>query len=241
MLELQTLGRAGLVTDDGRSLDRVLRQPKRFALLVYLAKAREPGSLHRRDVLLARFWPELDLQHARDALNSSLHFLRSEIGEGVLLRRGQEEVGVDHGQLRCDAVTFEQLVRDAHHECAVSLYHGDFLEGFHIPDSPDFGEWLDIERPRMRDLALHACAELAKDVLARGALEEAADWSRRALAIDPDYVPAILTLMQSLKALGDVTGVIRHYDQVRQRFDREYGVQLPQRIRELFEEIQRRP
>jgi len=41
----------------------VLAQPKRVALLAYLAAA-TPRRLHRRDSLLALFWPELDQEHA---------------------------------------------------------------------------------------------------------------------------------------------------------------------------------
>ena len=59
MMILQTLGSIRLVRDDGTEMDELLRQPKRFALLAYLASPR-PGVWHRRDVLLAVFWPNLD-------------------------------------------------------------------------------------------------------------------------------------------------------------------------------------
>src|SRR5262245_12921902 len=56
MLHLTTLGVARSTPDR--------LQPKRLALLAYLAIARPRGA-HRRDALVAIFWPELDQHGAR--------------------------------------------------------------------------------------------------------------------------------------------------------------------------------
>ena len=59
----------------GAELRSVLAQPKRLALLGYLAAATPPGP-QRPDTLLGLFWPELDDEHARNALSKAVHFLR---------------------------------------------------------------------------------------------------------------------------------------------------------------------
>jgi DNA-binding SARP family transcriptional activator len=61
--ELRVLGGAGLHAVGGGEVHSVLAQPKRFALLVYLALG---GVLrmHRRDALLGLFWPESDAERA---------------------------------------------------------------------------------------------------------------------------------------------------------------------------------
>ena len=64
MIELRLLGRLSLTGADGRDVRALLGQPRRLALLAYLAAASPPG-FHRRDNLLALFWPELDQEHAR--------------------------------------------------------------------------------------------------------------------------------------------------------------------------------
>ena len=79
-IELRTLGRVTLRGIDGTEVEEVVHQPKRLALLVYLAMA-EPRGFHRRDSLLALFWPELPEKRARNALNKTLHFLRSHLGD----------------------------------------------------------------------------------------------------------------------------------------------------------------
>src|ERR1051326_3952393 len=67
MIELRVLGEIGLRVMHGGALHAVAAQPKRMALLVYLALA-SPRGFHRRDQLLALFWPEADGTRARGAL-----------------------------------------------------------------------------------------------------------------------------------------------------------------------------
>src|SRR6185503_7465343 len=100
MLRLRTFGSVDLQGPDDRDLRSVLAQPKRLALLIYLAAAR-PSGVHRRDELLALFWPDLDDTRARDALNQALRFLRQAVGADVFVRRGGEDVGVDPAVLWC--------------------------------------------------------------------------------------------------------------------------------------------
>jgi DNA-binding SARP family transcriptional activator len=69
-----------------------MAQPKRLALLAYLAAA-SPYGFHRRDTLLALFWPETDQGHARTALRKALHFFRHELAPAAILSRGDEEIG----------------------------------------------------------------------------------------------------------------------------------------------------
>src|SRR5205809_2209176 len=103
MIELRMLGRLSLTAADGREVRTLLGQPRRFALLAYLAAATPPG-LHRRDSLVALFWPELDQEHARAALRQALHGLRHALGDGVLVSRGDEDIGLDVARIRCDVV-----------------------------------------------------------------------------------------------------------------------------------------
>src|SRR4030095_15628541 len=102
MMTLHTLGSIRLTRGDGTEVHEVLRQPKRLALLAYLSSPR-PGVWHRRDVLLAAFWPGLDAAHARTALRNSLYVLRQQLDDGTVRTRGDEEVSVDPACLMTDA------------------------------------------------------------------------------------------------------------------------------------------
>src|SRR5256885_3200971 len=105
LIRLRTLGAVDLKDLEGRELRPLLTQPKRLALLTYLALAGSSG-FRRRDTVVALFWPELDEQHARGSLRQALRFLRRSLGEGIIVSRGEEEIGVDRGVLRCDATAF---------------------------------------------------------------------------------------------------------------------------------------
>ena len=57
VVEFRVLGAVTLLSADERELRPVLAQPKRVALLAYVAVA-SPRGFHRRDSLLALFWPD---------------------------------------------------------------------------------------------------------------------------------------------------------------------------------------
>src|SRR5437016_6961057 len=207
LVELRILGGLNLLGAGGRELSSVLAQPKRVALLAYLAAA-TPRRLHRRDSLLALFWPELDQEHARAALRQALHGLRHALGDGVLVTRGDEDIGLDAERIRCDVVEFARAAEAGRLADALDLYRGDLLEGFFIRGAPEFEQWLEDERVRLKVVALRSATLLAE----RGGLTESAQWGRRALRIAPLDEPTLRRLMQSLDRLGDRAGALDAYE-----------------------------
>src|SRR2546422_2382269 len=193
VVEFRILGALNLLGADGRELTSVLAQPKRVALLAYLAAA-TPHRLHRRDSLVALFWPELDQEHARAALRQALHGLRRALGEGVVVSRGDEDIGLDADEIRCDVVEFERAAEAGRPADALDLYRGDLLEGFFIRGAPAFEQWLEDERARLKVLALRNATLLAE----RGGLAESVRWGRRALRIAPLDEPTLRRLMPTL-------------------------------------------
>ena len=157
MLRLSLLGPVELTREDGTSVQSVLAQPKRVALLAYLALA-NPGGFCRRDTLLALFWPESDEAHARRALNQALYFLRRSLGDEVIVSRGDEEVGLNSASLTVDAIQLGVLLTQGRVEEAASLYRGELLEGFHADASVEFDHWAERQRHRLRDQAARAHA-----------------------------------------------------------------------------------
>src|SRR5213596_3697281 len=129
MIELRMLGRLSLTGADGLEVRGLLGQPRRLALLAYLAAA-SPQGFHRRDTLLALFWPELDQEHARAALRQALHVVRGSLGAEVVLTRGDEEIGLDFDRLSCDVVAFDHAVAAGRFGEALDRYQGHLLDGF---------------------------------------------------------------------------------------------------------------
>ncbi|HEY3011949.1 MAG TPA: hypothetical protein VGJ36_04320 [Gemmatimonadales bacterium] len=176
MIELRTLGALELTSADSAAVGSVLAQPRRAALLCYLALASRRG-FHRRDTLFSLFWPEYNAEQARHALRQSVYVLRRALGAKTIVSRGDEELALAPEQIRCDVWEFEAAIDQGRPAAAVALYRGELLVGFHISDAPDFERWLDQERSRLRERAGEAgwalAAERERDGDTAGAIEAA--------------------------------------------------------------------
>jgi DNA-binding SARP family transcriptional activator/tetratricopeptide (TPR) repeat protein len=222
MIQLQTLGRVRLQGDrSGGEAGPASAQPKRLALLAYLALMSERGPV-RRDVLLALFWPELGDEEARRALRQALHYLRRVVGEEVLVGAG-EELSVSRERFTCDAVEVERLVAAGEPGRALSLYEGDFLAGFHVPDvAPELEEWVDRTRSRLRRHASTAAWTASEAAESAGQGDQAVLLGRRACELEPDQEGGWRRLMILQDRLGDRAGALRTYDEFAARQRREF-------------------
>src|SRR5256712_12386907 len=224
MVEFRLLGTLSLTTTDGREAGSLLSQPRRLALLAYLAAA-TPRGPHRRDTLLALFWPELDQDHARAALRQSLHVLRSALGADAMVSRGDEEIGLDFDQIWCDVSAFDHAIDGGELEQALDLYRGDLLEGFFISDAPEFEQWLETERRRLRDMASRAARRLGERCEGDGNLTTAAHWARRAMELAPYDEALLRRLISVLDRHGDRAGALHAYEEFSARLAEEYEAQ----------------
>lgn len=235
MIELYTLGRIDLYGPDGRAVNPVLARPKRLALLCYLALT-HPRDYCRRDTLLPLFWPELDQTHARVALRKAVHSLRQSLGAHVLLSRGDDEIGLAPGALRCDAAEF--LDAAAHPTPAtLRLYAGDLLPGLYVTGAPDFERWLAAERQRLRGQAAEAAWALAGRERDGSA---AVAWARRALALAPDDEVGLRRLLCLLDRLGDRAGAARAFEDFSRYLATELELQPSAETLALVDAIRRR-
>jgi DNA-binding SARP family transcriptional activator/TolB-like protein len=232
------LGTLQLSATDGRDLTALARQSKRTALLVYLAAA-VPNGFHRRDTLLALFWPELDETHARAALSQALYVLRNALGDQGVVTRGDDEVGLSPDVVWCDVRAFEQALDAGQPAEALALYRGGLLEGFLVSDAPEFGRWLDRERERLRDRAAEGAWALAKARAAARDVVQAARWARWAAALAPADEVAIRRLMTLLRELGDRAAALRAYEAFADRLTQEYELEPSAETRALVETLRR--
>ena len=223
MVRLQILGNVDLRRDDGGRVAKLERQPKRMALLSYLA-ATHPEQLHRRDVLVDVFWPDLNPLRGRAALRQSLYFLRRAVGESVLISEG-DGVGIEPDRLWCDARAFQALLAEGVRERALALYQGDLLPGFHVSGARGFERWMDEERARLRGMAARAASELSLAEERTGNLLAALEWSRRRLALDPVNERALRHILALRDRLGDRAGAEREYREFVRRLDDEYELE----------------
>ncbi|HMU61985.1 MAG TPA: BTAD domain-containing putative transcriptional regulator, partial [Gemmatimonadales bacterium] len=222
MIRLKSFGNLDLRGADGE-LRGILTQPKRLALLLRLA-AERPGTFLRRDTLLAMFWPELDTAGARNALRQALFHLRRELGDGVLVNRGDDEVGLDPRLFQSDITEFEEAAATGRWEVALDLLGGELAPGLFVSDASGFEEWLEAKRAELHRRAAGGAWGLAREAEAAGVPSAAAAWARRGVQHAPEDEAGVRKLLALLIQAGDTGGAVQVYSAFEERLRREYGV-----------------
>ena len=220
---LTVLGRLELTDATGADQLHHLSQPKRLALLLYLAVAR-PARYHRRDALLALLWPELDGASGRRALRQAIYYLRTRLGAATLPARGVDELGVDPEAITSDLVAFELAMTQGRWLDALRLHQGPLVPGFHCEAaSPDYSDWLDRRRRAIRRQAAEA-ARQSSGGTGSPALGPAIEQLRQAIDAGSFDEGLVRELMRALVRSGDGAGALRLFDHFHDRLERELGV-----------------
>jgi DNA-binding SARP family transcriptional activator len=171
-----------------------------------------PGRPHRRERLADLFWPELDAERARRALNSAIWRLRKLLasdpesqGSDSLQTVGSETVLAPAPWLDIDASALEHaatlvlkqpsILDDALALSRITVvlhrYEGPFLDG-------DDGDWILEERERLHSLFLRAATLVVWRLGLTEQYHEAIRLARRALRFDPyreELVRTLITLL----------------------------------------------
>lgn len=238
MIRVRMLGAVDLRAADGTQLHSVLRQPKRLAVLIYLALS--GSAFHRRDRLLSLFWPESDEERARRSLTQQIFQLRQVLGRDVIVNRGDDEIGIAENALWSDVRAFDDLIRTGRDEEAMALYGGELLPSFMIDDAPDFERWLDEQRNRLVEAASAACARLSLAAESERDFAKAIQWTRRSIAIQPLSEASHRNLIRQLDASGDRAAALHAFDELTAMLQREFEAEPSAETRELIANIRAR-
>jgi DNA-binding SARP family transcriptional activator len=227
-VQLDVLGRIGLrvAGPDPAAVpaDAVLVQPKRLALLVWMA-LRRPGGLVRRDELLGVFWPASDEARARASLRQALQFLRRNLGAHAIVNRGVGEVGIDPAHVDCDAVAFLNAIDRGDDDIALDRYGGDLLPGFILDGAHEFDRWLQSERQRLRAAAIAAALRMAERAQVDGDDSRAAERLARALRLEPTDESVARRLMAVLARSGNRAAALATYAALADRLHGEFELE----------------
>lgn len=235
-----------LATVDDKPL-MAFRTKAAQALLIYLTC--EGGDAHRREHLMALLWPGLPQKSAQACLRQTLYLLKQAIpkvqvrcgGETVpllLADRGSVQVNPE-AEFELDVARFKSLLAGPLEgwPVAVSLYRGDFLADFYLPDSAPFEEWVLARREALRRRALDALGRLAGDALEGGEIEAAESYARRQIEVDDLRESGHRLLMQALALSGKRTEALAQYDALRLLLERELGAEPSAETAALYEDI----
>ncbi len=226
MIHLKVMGPTELVQSDGRSVQSVLSQPKRLALLSYLALEGTKGPC-RRDTLLALFWVERDDAQARNSLRQAIHFLRRSLGRDLLETTGDDTLRLDGAVVRCDVEDFREAVEAGDVDRALSMYEGPLLDGFFVDDAAEFMRWLEIQRQTLHEQVFDLTCSRLQELEEAGDLDGALTLVRAAVRMRPLHEPSARRLMGLLAAAGDRPGAVATFKALQHGLNEELGV-LPE-------------
>jgi tetratricopeptide (TPR) repeat protein len=129
------------------ALGAAAAQRRPLALLALLAIAGEAG--RSRDEVLLHLWPDSTPVRARNVLKQTLYALRRDLGAPDLVLASGERLQLNPAVLTSDVAELEAALDRGEIERALALYRGSFLDGFSLPNVPEFERWAQRERERL--------------------------------------------------------------------------------------------
>ncbi|MGQ0815354.1 MAG: BTAD domain-containing putative transcriptional regulator [Gemmatimonadota bacterium] len=235
---LNVLGTLDLRDANGAPVNSILQQPRRLALLVYLALADRDGMV-KRDTLLGIFWPELTQENGRRALSQAIHFLRRSLGRDAIVSRGNEDIGLSRSVVECDAARFLTAAKTGDLQTATAAHGGDLLPGFFVSGTQEFDQWLEGVREMLRRTAADVFWSSAEEAKQLGQPVSAAACARRAAELASDSESATRRLMEFLESIDDHAGALDAYDGLARRLQTDFEATPSGKTRELAERIRR--
>lgn len=217
------------------------------ALLAYLAV--EADTPHQRRKLAAMFWPEFPESTALSNLRYALSNLRTVIGDRSAhppyLEITPQTVRFNADSSIVDASIFERYCSQPRQNPldfqslnqAAELFRGKFLEGFSVPDSVAFEEWIVLKREHFDRLANQIFYLLANDHEVAGNYGQAIAFAERQLELDPWREEAHRQLMRCLYFSGQRNAALARHETYRQKLAAELDVEPDPATQQLRKQI----
>lgn len=213
---------------------------KAQALLFYLAM--NPGSC-AREILAALLWPEMNDKKAKSNLRVAIASLKQQIGP--YLESTPSHIALNR-QLpyTLDAESFQSSLLEALKQhniekmrTAVTLYGGEFIQGFYLANAGPFEEWVLQQRECLRMLVIQALEAVTADCLEHDEYTLGLSAARRLLRIEPWHEEAHRTIMQLLTLSNQRTAALAQYELCQRLLEAELGVGPAPETIALYEAI----
>lgn len=224
------------------------------ALLYFIASQGKPVA---REELLEAFWGEVS-EDSRSQLRVALSRLRSDLPDADLLITQSNWIKLDPDRVWVDQHHFEQLIQQAGkliwrlklteplppHQAdllaqAAALWRGDmFLSHASIPGTPYLDRWLTETNQHLSRLRESILERLAGHAYACSEWEEALQYARAALRLDPFNNRLHHLALKSLAEMGRIQQVQEYYHQLKEQYRQELGITPGRRVQELVQAIE---
>ena len=240
-LEVLTLGKLQIYRSGLPLADFPTRKVE--ALLVYLACT---GRSFPREQLAELLWDDRTQAQSLTNLRATLSRLNGQVAPFLLVNRKDvsiqplAKVWVDSVEL---GVALQLTKRPLSMstakrlEQALTLYKGDFLDGFSLKESRGFEDWQLAERERLRVGVMEALSQLVTFYLEQGRFEAGLAHATRLLELDPLREETHRHMMIVLAGSGQRSAALAHYDACRRILAEAFGVEPEAETTTLYHQI----
>jgi len=228
MLSFQLLGPVSLYKD-GQPLSQ-FRSQKEAALLIYLAQT---GQAPTRELIADLLWEDRSTEQALSNLRTVLARLRKQVDNDLIIERKTVSL-VPASQQQVDAVRLLQGLtprepittpeKAAALQSILNSYRGQFLVDFHLPDAPQYEQWVMSTRTAIHQQVSAAYHQLGHYALTTNDTAGGIASMRRWLQLDALDETAHMLLIRLLLKAGAVREAVAHYDACDHLLQTELGV-----------------
>lgn len=219
MLTFTLLGQVA-IAKDGEPL-AWFRSQKEVALLTYLAHT---GQTHQREMLAELLWEgSRSTKQALTNLRTAIARLRKQVGAALVVTRKTLALAPESWQ-KTDSVQLLAMLTEIGEldsaEKATALqnildtYQGNFLANFHLENTPQFNQWIDLTREQIRRQVVLGYRKLARYALSAGEIEHGLAVTQRWLEIDALDEDAHTLLIRLHIKNNNASAAVTHYSHV---------------------------
>jgi DNA-binding SARP family transcriptional activator len=221
--QVQLFGSAQVEHQSGAVL---FRDDKRFWLLAYLAFKSDWVS---REQLANLFWSDTDSSSARKILRHLIQRTRAL----EWLTGFESELEHVRWLVPTDVSEFRRALEESAWDQALLAYKGIFLNGFRSGDSPEFADWLEIERESLQTKWHRASLNQARVLIEHGVYSEALRILEGLLKHDPLDEIALESLMRVAARDGQNDLALRSFKGFSARLEHDLNLPPPAKLEQL--------
>jgi predicted ATPase/DNA-binding SARP family transcriptional activator len=233
-LKLYCLGGINFVQDDLPLTN--LKSRKGQALVCYLAVT---GKRYTRSALAGLLWADMPEHNALTNLRKTLQRIKPltqflTITRDTLAFNQTEQVRLDVKEFEAAAANRSDIRRLRY---AVSLYKGDFLEGWDSDDLPLFNDWVLSWRARLHETAIFSLQALTNHFTNEQDFPSAIPYARQLLSIEPWHEETHRELMRLLALTDHRSEALIQFEKCKHILEMELGVKPAPATVQLYERI----
>ncbi|MBU3188200.1 AAA family ATPase [Clostridium bowmanii] len=186
-----------------------------------------------RDTLINLFWPDFDETTAKKDLRNAFYSIRKAINYNVFMSPKREIILVNPEiHFICDIFDFM-----SNNKNSLSLYNGDFLEGFNVKDAKGFEEWMLQSREYYRDVYTNGLHKAVICNMLGNNQDLAIEYCKKIINLNEFDEEAYRSLMKIFLKLGKYDKAEIVYNDLREILKRDLSVTPNEITTKLYMEI----